>query len=229
VVAGTPRGLDIERAAALARLARSHPGPPKVVLVTADAKEYELRRFVDEIGPDIVQLSGHEALAILDALARPAWKVLRGSGRPGRDDRRGPRLALHRPLRADRARRAPPELLGGTGQQVDRSLAAAVARDVPLMLAGGLRPANVAQAVLDVPALGVDVSSGVEVGSTIPPRKDPLAVALFVKRAQAARFDRPHTASRPQPVPIAGLLAADERGRWGPSTATSADATCPRR
>jgi tryptophan synthase beta chain len=216
VVAGTPRGLPIERAAALARLARSLPNPPKVVLVTADPKEHELRRWIDEIAPDIVQLSGHEAPSILDVLARPVWKVIRGA-----DDPAATIAEAHAWLTSGRCERIVldarhPTMLGGTGQQVDRSFAAAVAREIPIMLAGGLRPENVAQAVLDVPALGVDVSSGVEVGSTIPPRKDPLAVALFTKRAQAARADRPHTPSRPQPVP-AGLLAADERGRWGVS------------
>jgi hypothetical protein len=90
----------------------------------------------------------------------------------------------------------------------------AIANEMPAMLAGGLRPANVAQALRDVPAIGADVASGVELGGTKPPRKDALAVALFTKRARAARFDLPQTASRPQPVAV-GLLEADAHGRWG--------------
>ena len=46
------------------------------------------------------------------------------------------------------------------------------------------------------------------------PRKDPLPVALFVKRARAARADRPNLAARPTPV-HPGLLEADAAGRWG--------------
>ena len=46
------------------------------------------------------------------------------------------------------------------------------------------------------------------------PRKDPLRVALFVKRARAARVDRPTSPSRPTPVDP-GLLEADAAGRWG--------------
>ena len=46
------------------------------------------------------------------------------------------------------------------------------------------------------------------------PAKDPLAVALFVKRAGAARLDRPTVPFGPQPVDP-GLLEADARGRWG--------------
>jgi tryptophan synthase beta chain len=117
---------------------------------------------------------------------------------------------------------------GGTGRLVDRSLAAAVARELPVILAGGLEPGNVARAVLAVPAIGVDVSSGVDENTSSgrsrthraprapgsKPRKDPLRVALFAKRAGAARFDRPHVRVRPTPVPEA-LLEPDETGRWG--------------
>ena len=51
---------------------------------------------------------------------------------------------------------------GGTGQRASTALAAAVARELPVTLAGGLTPANVAGALRDVPAVGVDVASGVE-------------------------------------------------------------------
>ncbi|HKQ17267.1 MAG TPA: tryptophan synthase subunit beta, partial [Solirubrobacterales bacterium] len=63
---------------------------------------------------------------------------------------------------------------------------------------------------------GVDVASGVEAprvdGSR--PVKDPFKLALFVKRAKAARDDRPNIAFGPTPV-HAGLLEADGAGRWG--------------
>jgi tryptophan synthase beta chain len=121
---------------------------------------------------------------------------------------------------------------GGTGRQIARQIAAAVAREIPVILAGGLDPGNVAEAVLEVAAVGVDVASGVEIqpsGATAGaaaasaravaavgsrPRKDPLRVALFVKRARAARFDRPHVRFRPTPAPES-LLDPDDRGRWG--------------
>jgi tryptophan synthase beta chain len=74
----------------------------------------------------------------------------------------------------------------------------------------------VAEALIDVPAIGVDVSSGVEPRPRRPgrPAKDPFAVALFTKRASAARLDRPTVAFGPRPVDP-GLLDADEQGRWG--------------
>ena len=121
---------------------------------------------------------------------------------------------------------ADPVALGGTGARANVPIAAAVAREIPVVLAGGLSPANVARALRAVPAIGVDVSSGVESPATAAsprrggarpsarPRKDPFRVALFAKRARAARLDVPLAPSRPTPVDP-GLLEADARGRWG--------------
>ena len=54
---------------------------------------------------------------------------------------------------------------GGTGLSADWSTAAGLARIAPLLLAGGLRAENVAAAVKQVRPWGVDVASGVEIGS----------------------------------------------------------------
>jgi tryptophan synthase beta chain len=64
--------------------------------------------------------------------------------------------------------------------------------------------------------VGVDVASGVEAPRAAGERpcKDPLRVALFVKRARAARLDRPNVPFGPAPV-HPGLLEADAAGRWG--------------
>jgi tryptophan synthase beta chain len=87
---------------------------------------------------------------------------------------------------------------------------------MPVTLAGGLSPANVADALRTIPAVGVDVASGAERPRVAGerPTKDPLRVALFVKRARAARDDRPNIAFGPTPV-HPGLLDADGAGRWG--------------
>ncbi len=213
VVAGTPRALDTARAAALADEARTLPHAPKVVLVTADSAPAEMAEFVAAIDPDIVQLSGHETLDALAGVNRPAWKVVRAASNPDAalaEARRWIAAGCERVL-IDAAHASK---LGGTGQLADRATAASVSRHVPVMLAGGLRPASVAEALREVPALGVDVASGVEIAGTMPLRKDPLSVAIFVKRARAARFDLPLTPSRPQRVDH-GLVDADARGRWG--------------
>lgn len=77
---------------------------------------------------------------------------------------------------------------GGTGEQADWSLAGTVTASVPrTMLAGGLAPDNVAQAVAQVAPWGVDVSSGVEAA---PGLKDIDAVRAFVSRARQAVASR---------------------------------------
>jgi tryptophan synthase beta chain len=105
---------------------------------------------------------------------------------------------------------------GGTGVRSDVATVAAIAQDVPVMLAGGLTPANVAEALRTIPATAVDVASGVEFARAEGerPAKDPFKVALFIKRAKAARDDRPNVRFGPTPVHL-GLVDADGAGRWG--------------
>lgn len=72
---------------------------------------------------------------------------------------------------------------GGRGIKPDWERAAALARTIPLVLAGGLTPGNVAGAIEAVRPFGVDVSSGVEEARG---RKDPVRIAAFVAAARAA-------------------------------------------
>ena len=73
--------------------------------------------------------------------------------------------------------------LGGTGAVHDWSVSAAVARDIqiPIILAGGLNPSNVGEAIRTVKPYAVDVSSGVETAG----RKDPKKVESFVQEVKS--------------------------------------------
>ena len=226
LVDGTPRCLSLEEAVELARLARSSgstAGRPRVVAITADAGFEHLAQIVAALDPDVVQLAGDESLELVRRLDRPTWKSLRLPAEASGD------LALEAATVVARGQAyldagAERILLdtaggphpGGTGTRSSTELAAAVARALPVILAGGLTPANVGEAILAIPAIGVDVASGVEAPRRAGerPRKDPLRVALFSKRARAARWDQPNVAARPTPV-FAGLLEADAEGRWG--------------
>lgn len=73
------------------------------------------------------------------------------------------------------------QVYGGSGRQFDWQLARALAARRPIILAGGLRPDNVAEAVAAVNPYAVDVSSGVE---RSPGRKDHEKVAEFIRRAR---------------------------------------------
>lgn len=83
---------------------------------------------------------------------------------------------------------AVPGAFGGTGAQVDWELARKAVKEFPhlrILLAGGLTPENVAEAVQRVGPYAVDVASGVE--STVPGRKDPRKMAAFVAAARGLR------------------------------------------
>jgi phosphoribosylanthranilate isomerase len=84
-------------------------------------------------------------------------------------------LDAHRPGRA-----------GGTGESFDWELLAGRRSNVPLILAGGLTPANVANAVAVAHPFAVDVASGVEAE---PGVKDHVRMAEFLERAQRASAD----------------------------------------
>jgi phosphoribosylanthranilate isomerase len=74
----------------------------------------------------------------------------------------------------------------GSGTRADWQLAAEAARETELILAGGLGPENVAEAIAAVRPWGVDVSSGVE---SSPGTKDPKLIMEFIARARAAEND----------------------------------------
>ena len=219
LVPGTPRELSLPEAVALARITRSlSTTPPRIIAITADAGPERIAEIVAALDPDGVQFSGDESPADIAGAGRPAWKAIRVAA-----DRDQAPAVIDR-ARAFLAAGAERILLdaaggphpGGSGQRIAVELARAVAREVPIVLAGGLDPANVAAALRDVPAIGVDSASGTERPPLVGQRrtKDPLRVALYVKRAHAARLDRPNLAVRPTPVPE-GLLVADDAGRWG--------------
>ena len=175
------------------------------------------RRVVASVDPDAIQLNGDEPARPSRGLGRPAWKAIR----VGSHDDPEAVISLARTYLDAGAERILLDAAGGphpggTGVRIDAGLAAAVAREVPITLAGGLHAGNVAAAVLAIPAVGVDVASGTDAPRVDGqrPHKDPLRVALFTKRARDARRHRPNAPFGPTPV-HAGLLEVDGAGRWG--------------
>ena len=118
-----------------------------------------VRDLMDSCGLALAQLHGDESAAYCEALGRPMLKAIRLK------DRRS-FLALaefqgRAGVRGFLVDTFSPDAYGGTGLVADWSLAAEVAAAAPVLLAGGLTPENVSQAIEQVRPYGVDVSSGV--------------------------------------------------------------------
>ena len=138
-----------------------------------------VRALMDECGLALAQLHGDEHASYCQQLGRPVLKALRLKDRgsllrvaefQGRAGVRGFLIDAF----SDQA-------YGGTGQKVDWTLAAEVAKTVPILLAGGLTPSNVGEAVRVVHPYWVDVSSGVELS---PGKKDRTKVHAFIDAAR---------------------------------------------
>jgi phosphoribosylanthranilate isomerase len=135
-----------------------------------------VRDLMDTCGLALAQLHGEETATYCRELCRPVLKALRLRDRStflalaefqGRAGVRGFLLDTF----SD-------EVYGGTGQVVDWSLAREAARAATVILAGGLTPENVGQALRAVQPYGVDVSSGVE---GAPGKKDHEKVWAFIR------------------------------------------------
>jgi len=135
-----------------------------------------IRETMRTTGIRMVQLHGDEPPSYVDEIEGPVLRsvTLDTVGEATRAWPSDTTLLLDA---ADTVRR------GGTGAVVDWSRAAKVARERRVVLAGGLTPHNIDEAITRVRPVGVDVSSGVE---SSPGVKDFDKVALFLANARSA-------------------------------------------
>lgn len=182
--AKSPRNLTPDAAKALAIAAP--PGLAKVAL-TVDADDATLDRIVGTVPIDMLQLHGRESPArVAEVRARYGLPVMKAMGVAGEADLAG---LMEMSLAADQILidAKPPagaELPGGNGLAFDWRLLVGRKWLKPWMLAGGLTPDNVAQAVRLTGARQVDVASGVE---SAPGVKDAGKIAAFVQAAQGVK------------------------------------------
>ncbi len=181
--AKSPRNVTVEQARGLALIAP--PGLAKVAL-TVDAGDAALDAIVEAVPLDMLQLHGHESPdRVTEVRARYGLPVMKAVGVADEGD-----LAalMDYSLVADQILidAKPPknaDLPGGNGLSFDWRLVAQRRWLRPWMLAGGLTPDNVAEAIRLTNARQVDVSSGVE---SAPGVKDAARIAAFVTAAGAA-------------------------------------------
>lgn len=187
----SPRNVSVERAAALARHARSRRDGVQVVTLLVDADDPLVDRVTAEIKPDLLQLHGHETpqraeeirqrsgLRVMKAVPVSDRREVEATSRylaPGG----GADLLLFDakpPANAD-------ALPGGNGLAFDWHILDGARGRAPFALAGGLTPENVAAAIELTGAQIVDVSSGVE---SSPGQKDPDLIRRFLRAAKAAK------------------------------------------
>lgn len=181
----SPRHLALDRAAALAALARGYAA---VVALTVDADDASLDAIVDAVAPDWLQLHGAEPPARVAAVrARTGRRVMKAVGvstavevadAVARYAGIADRLLFDAKPPNDAAHP------GGNGTAFDWAIFGGLDLAVPFMLSGGLTAATVADALRSTGAGGVDVSSGVEVA---PGVKDAGLIAAFVAAARQPR------------------------------------------
>jgi phosphoribosylanthranilate isomerase len=181
------RRVPVEQARDMAGELRERvPSPPPVVGVFVDQPEDEVNRTADVVGLDMVQLHGTEDADYWRRIERPLIVARRIPAQLTLEEasaRIAPVLAYTGPR--DFICLIEPYvdgLPGGAGVSMQRDLAAGLARRFPFILAGGLTPENVGEAVRAVRPWGVDVSSGVETDRV----KDPAKVGRFIHEARRA-------------------------------------------
>jgi phosphoribosylanthranilate isomerase len=179
----SPRHIDWTTARALGRQVEARA---KIVSLSVDADDDTLQRIVEALSPDLLQLHGSESPArvkeIGERFARPTMKAIGVATRADlaqAEAYEGVADMLLIDAKAPKGSALP----GGNGRPFDWDLTRHFHAPLPWLLSGGLDPDNVALAIAQSQARGVDVSSGVE---SAPGVKDPARIRAFVAAARQA-------------------------------------------
>lgn len=179
----SPRAVTPEQAAELVEFA---PGEVTKVGLFVDPDDATLDRVLTRVRLDLLQLHGHESPERIEAIrleyGLPVMKVISVAGL---DDLAAaePYLAVTDRLLFDAKPPRGAVLPGGNAVSFDWTILTGRKWGVPWMLAGGLTPANVAEALRISGALAVDVSSGVE---SAPGVKDADKIRAFIQAVRGA-------------------------------------------
>lgn len=168
IVESTTEAVERERHAA---------DQPLLVGVFARQSVEEIERILERVDLDLIQLSGGEHPALAGRIRRPVVRVIHVAdgmdvGSVLREMNRAPNTITMLDAKSKQG--------GGMGRRIDWSIAAEVASKRPLVLAGGLNPDNVAEAVRAVRPWAVDASSGLETDGN----KDREKIRAFIAAAK---------------------------------------------
>jgi phosphoribosylanthranilate isomerase len=172
VFAPSPRQVPVQRVYDITRRL-----PPEILTIGVFRDEHPRRvvEIVHRAGVKGAQLHGRESAEAVAQIAKSVRFLVKAYPAGS------PHIATAASLATDTILVDGPA--PGSGHLFDWSLVGEVPEGVRLILAGGLTPENVIDAVQTVTPWGVDVSTGVE---SSPGKKDPLKVKRFIERARAA-------------------------------------------
>jgi phosphoribosylanthranilate isomerase len=179
----SPRHVDWATARTLGRQVQRRA---KIVSLSVDADDETLKRIVDAVSPDLMQLHGSETPARVNQIGElcgcPTMKAI-GVARQAdlAEAQAYEGVADHLLIDAKPPKDA--ALPGGNGRPFDWSLTRDFRPPIPWLLSGGLDPDTVETAIALSGARGVDVSSGVE---SAPGVKDGAKIRAFVAAARRA-------------------------------------------
>ncbi len=181
----SPRNLDLKTGRRLADTAR---GRAKVVALLVDPDDQRVAEVVAAVAPDVIQLHGAETpervAHIARLAARPVMKAVKVETAADAEAAlayRGVADLILFDAKAPEGRAG--ALPGGNGAAFDWQVLEGVRGKLPFMLAGGLTPVNVGEAIRLTGAQAVDVSSGVE---SSPGEKDTELIRRFLREAKTA-------------------------------------------
>lgn len=171
----SPRAVTIDSARAIARAC----GPfVTSVGLFVNAEPEHIEQVLDRVPLQLLQFHGDEPAEFCEQFGRPYLKAIRM--RPELDVVET--ISRYPSASGILLDAYTPGVPGGTGETFDWARVPA-ASAVPVVLAGGLTPANVAEAIIRTGCYGVDVSGGVEAAAG---DKDPAKVENFIVNAQQA-------------------------------------------
>ncbi|GBR50472.1 phosphoribosylanthranilate isomerase [Acetobacter pomorum] len=172
----SPRYVSASRAAVLGKRVTNNI---KKVGLFVNPDDTTLKQVLDQVELDILQVytTPDRALQIQNQFGRPVWVSIPVAGKGDLPSQCPVQRILIEP-------KPPVDALhpGGNAQQLNWNLLQGWKPTYPWMLAGGLNPENVGQAVAITGVPAVDVSSGVE---SAPGIKNPRAIARFIHNARA--------------------------------------------